>query len=186
MRRLPLRQSILMLIIVIALLIIALAGFVTIPMVLRIRQLNVEIQDTQLFLESQYEKTLQLKRSVNELPQVITQTAPYTQAFTEKETEVELITLFEDLANRNSINQSISISFNPNGSAPPVPKFTAQYKKPHYEVTLTANGAFEDTMSYLDEIERMPLYMIIDRMDLSANGNDTSLRFSVRIFVRDI
>lgn len=186
MRRLPLRQSILMLIIVIALLIIALSAFVTIPMILRIRQLNVEIQDTQLFLESQYEKTLQLKRSVNELPQVITQTAPYINAFTQEDSEVELITLFEDLASRHNINQSLDITFSSDGTPPPIPQLTAQYRKPQYEVALTARGSFDDVMAYLDEIEHMPLYMIIDQVDLNANGDMINIRFSVRIFVREI
>jgi len=188
MRRLPLRQSILMLIIVIVLIIIALAAFVTVPMILRIRNLNAEIQDTQLFLESQYEKTRQLKRSVNELPGIITQVAPYANAFTQKESEVAIITLFEDLAAAHNIVQSPNIGYNASGSAPPIPTLTAQYRKPHYEITLTARGSFEDLMSYMNAIEHMPLHMIIDGLELSADGSDgetLSMRFIARIFVRD-
>lgn len=190
MRRLPLRQSILMLIAIIVLIIVVLFAFVTVPMIFRIQGLNAEIHETQLFLETQYEKTRQLKRSINELPSVTVKVAPFVEAFTEEESEIDLITLLEDLATTYNITQSPTISFNPKGSAPPIPKFTSQYLRPHYEISLTARGSFENLMVYMDAIERLPLYMIIDAIELSSNGStpgeNMSLRFTARIFLRKI
>ncbi len=192
MRRIPLRQSISLLIAVISIIILLLIIFVTMPVVFRISNLSGNIQETQAFLESQYEKSRQLKRSVSELPEAITKAAKFSAAYTAPDTEVDTIRLMERLAAEHNIKQSLNISFREQGVAAPKRELTLQYRKPHYELSLLATGRFSDLMRYLDTLEKMPMHIIIDNVALSQGAADeegvttVNLRFNARIFVREI
>lgn len=191
MRRIPLRHSISLLIAVISIMILLLIVFITLPVVLRINNLSTSIQDTQAFLESQYEKSLQLKRSVSELPVAITKAAQFSNAYTKANTEVDIIRMMESIALEHNLKQSLDISFRGTGVPAPKKELTAQYRKPHYELSILATGSFVDLMSYLDTLEKLPLYVIIDSVELSQGTASTegspivNFRYTARIFVRD-
>ncbi len=155
------------------------------PTIKTIISLGSDISKIQQNLEEKYEISQKLRRSLQEIDKVEKNTVLYSQAFIKKGEELEVITALENIATENNITQNMDmVLVNTEGkdkSALP------QY----YKISFVTNGFFSDQIAYLDALNKLPYYVIIQNLNLEKRNkkenekNPLALTFEARIYVEN-
>lgn len=161
---------------------VAVTTLIIIPSVKSILALEKNINQTQKTLEQQYQKTQRLRRSIHELDPVLKQTEKFKQAFLESGGELSLITRLEELAAKHQVEQDLN--------ALPAAETAAatQQLPPYFVFSFFNQGAFADLVSYLNALEQLTPYLIIDhlRWEKGQRGPDSrapvTLRFDAKVY----
>ncbi len=178
-------KLIIILIIIVATLVIISLGIIY-PTVKKINELKNDITKIQNEVEQKYNNSQKLRRTMRELTETKTNTEKFTQATMKLGDELKVITELEDLALKYNIDQTLNISYSGNDAK--IKNTATQY----YELSFLNNGYFADHIKYLNEIEKLPYYIIIKNISLEkhqskATPNDTqipiTLSFSAKIYV---
>lgn len=191
MARVSLKYQVISLIVFIILAIACVVIVITLPAIRHIQGLSASISATERILENQYEKTKHMRKSVQELPDIIDQATILQSAALKRGAELSLITALEELAAKNHVKQQLDVVFTDlNAESPaPVKTGTKALHLPYYTVSVTANGDFKSLLAYLKSLEDLPTYISIDNlfMEKKPNINDQSppltLRFDGRVYV---
>ncbi|MBN1585079.1 hypothetical protein JW899_01795 [Candidatus Uhrbacteria bacterium] len=159
-------------------------GTVAVPSILSMRRLRTEIQQEYLDIERQYS----IRRQLGSSQKIIENIRPtlrklLSMAVTEGN-ELEFIRTLEQAADRNGINQSISLeTVNQND-------ITAWEKD--IPVTILTNGSYGATIAYLDSLHSLPYQITVRSLSMSAQGNGsesanirTEIRGTIRWLAKD-
>lgn len=154
---------------------------VVIPSALRIRALGSEIATTEEFLELQYQRAQQRQRSVRELATVYAATADYERAAVSPQSELALITTFEDLAAVYGLETNFDITYT---------EQRRQHLAGYYTFQTLNHGPFIQQLQFLQALEQLPYYVHISSMSLTSRpqgaqdaASDVSMRFTATIYV---
>lgn len=162
MQRLTVRQQIWVFSGIAATVILLVLIFIIYPAVKQIRELQMTIKDTHVFLEGRYQAIQKSKKSVAALPDIEEDVVVYSQALIKPGLELEFITRLEKLAEKHKIDQELSAILVEDGKN--IPKLRKQKGRAYYQFSFLNRGAFVDHMAYLRELEQSPFYLIIDRI----------------------
>ena len=155
------------------------------PTIKTIISLGSDIGEIQQSLEEKYENSQKLRRSLQEIDQVEKNTTQYSQAYIKKGAELEIITALENIATQNNINQNMDMTLIENQSADKAAM--PQY----YHLSVIANGSFVDQISYLNALNKLPYYLVIQNINLEKRNKKTegdnplTLSFEARIYVEN-
>lgn len=162
MQRLTVRQQIFLFIGISAAVLALILAFVVYPAVQHILELQKTIKETHTFLENRYQSIQKAKKSVAALPDVEEDAALFEKAVLAKGEELAFITQLEKLAERHRIDQELSAVFI--DDAKKQVKLRRQKGRPLYQFSFLNRGSYQDHMNYLEELERSPYYLFIDRI----------------------
>lgn len=190
MKHASIMKRLLVITILIFFVIICVGFFVVLPSVKRTRELQKHVQQTQVSLEQDYQKTIQLRRSVRELDAVYKQAQTYAQTTINSGDELNVITELESLASRYGVEQTLHVTFTdpkavPAGERKSLP---TKLKLPYYTFSFLNHGTFEQHMHFLEALEHLPYYLIIDSIQLEQRSGDTdrvTLRFDARVYTTE-
>lgn len=170
-----------------ALLLIACA--IIYPAVKNILELRGEINIIQQQLEERYEKTQKLKRSLKELSEIKSIAAEMKKTLARPGDELTIITALEKLAAEYQIDQTLNLEFideQKQKNENTIPRALPQY----YRLSFLNNGLFNNQLSYLSALQKLPYYIIIENINLEKRiqGEKKSiapitLRFDAIIYV---
>ncbi|HLD31732.1 MAG TPA: type 4a pilus biogenesis protein PilO [Patescibacteria group bacterium] len=147
------------------------------PTIRQVKRINAEAASIEAELEARYRNSQKLKQTLHELPLIRTKVEEIEKALAQTGDELALITELENLATRNSVNQSLKIS-------------TSQ-EKDHslFILSFITSGQYPDLVRYLAEIERLPYYVIIKEVKLEkkgeAQGSFLTLSFTGKVYVEN-
>lgn len=175
--------------ILIGVLIFAIGFFVILPSIQTIRELKKNINDTQKFLEEQYEKTQRMRRSVHNLDDIVLQTAKFDKLSIKEGSELEIITQLEELASKHNINQTLRVTFYNASENPTQPKNLPPLlnNKNYYVFSFNNTGSYENLAKFMKSVEELPYYFIIDSIQMSkiSERTDVTLRFDGILYIID-
>lgn len=189
-----LKQKLLIYILAISVVVIIVGGFIITPTVAKILSLRNDINNIEGELESRYEKIQSLKLSIQELPDIKSETDKFSAITIKPGEELNVITELEKIALENNIEQNTDLVFvdtkkdkptNTTAKKDSVEKSLPQY----YKFSFLNNGYFSDHIKYLQTLEKLPYYMIIDKLNFEKRNNDEkqlnkiTLRFDAIIYV---
>lgn len=184
--KISLSQRLSLSLVTLLIIILVICTLVLYPTIRSIISLGSDIGVIQQSLEEKYENSQKLRRSLQEINQVEKNTAQYSQAYIKKRSELEIITTFlENIATANNITQNIDMVLMENQGADKAAM--PQY----YKISFITNGSFLDQISYLDDINRLPYYLIIQNINLEKRNkkndgvNPLTLTFEARIYVEN-
>lgn len=161
--------------------------FVITPVVTDIRTLQTGIEETKALLETDHVKARQMRRTLQELPDIERELENYTGAFIEVGSELAVITELESLAAKHKLTQTLKATFT---DVKPSPSGRPSTALPYYSFSFMTNGTFTDQMNYVRDLEQLPYYLIIDGFDWqkgnTKSGETTTsqvtLRFEGKIY----
>ncbi|PIR03694.1 MAG: hypothetical protein COV59_04455 [Candidatus Magasanikbacteria bacterium CG11_big_fil_rev_8_21_14_0_20_39_34] len=165
------------------LVVLLIGGFIIYPAAKNIFELKKNIEQTHDELEQEYTKTKHLKKSLQELDSVKEVTAQFTSSTIPVGSELPMITLFEQLAQRYDIDQNLSL-----GTQDTVRYAMAKsnISDKYYVFSFLNHGTYKHHLQFLRELESMPFYVIIDKLQWSTHGsgptNDVTLRFDALVY----
>ncbi|HQF57050.1 MAG TPA: hypothetical protein PK831_00915 [Candidatus Magasanikbacteria bacterium] len=183
--KLPLIKKLFLSLIILVIIIFAICIIVLYPTIKTIISLGSEITEIQQEVEEKYDLSKKLRRSLQEIDQVEKNTNQYAKAYIKRGDELSIITALENMATENNIDQTINITFIEN--QPTDKNALAQY----YKISFVNNGYFSDQISYLDSLNKLPYYLIIQNINLekrnkkSGEINPLTLTFEARIYVEN-
>lgn len=192
MARINLRQQVLFTTIGIAVISIVIAGVIIVPAIRQILSLQTSINETQKFLEQQYEKTQRMRRSVHSLDSIILQTEKFQNTTIKEGDELRVITELEKLASDNNIEQNLRVEkIDPKENKapteteknlPPILK-----KAPYYTFSFSNAGSFENHIEYLKELEKLPYYLNISSLQFDKKNASglLGLRFNANVYIKE-
>lgn len=162
---------------------------VILPAVEKMKELQRFINVSEEEVDSSYQKTSRLKNSVQRLSEINNFVGRLGEMASDKNSELPLITAFENLAEKNHIAQSLGAQFVPADGA----AMSAGGLKSggYYVFTLRNTGLFQNHMAYLRDLENMPLYAIVSTVSMKKynsagqNADAIEMNFSVKIYSKD-
>lgn len=188
MTRLSLKNRILIVTTSAFMLTLLIIGLIILPSTYQIINLEKYIIQTEQETESNYQLATLLKKSINQLTEVAKTTERFTQFVVNKNTDLDLIKLFEKLAETHQITQNLSMQY----IAPQGNNLSVGIKNGGYYVfTFHNSGSFRDHINYLKAIEDLPFYMIINQLIWSKEGKNpdnsgpVTLNFTGKVYTKD-
>ncbi len=176
--RFSIKQQTLFLLGLTAILFVAVGITIIIPSVRRIQNLKKDIEQTQLYLERQYQRTQRLRRSTHEIAEVEEKIQEYSGAIIRSGEELSLITEFERLSGLYNVDQTLMVNF-----------FDGKNSgRPYYTFSFLNNAAFTDHVRYLKALEDLPYYIVINSLRFekrqlrAAGGSPITLSFDAAIY----
>lgn len=167
-------------------------GLVVWPTVNHILTLRNDINIIQQELENRYEKTQKLKRSLQELSTIREVVNQINQIAIEPGDEILVITQLEKIAIENNIEQNTDLNFVDTTKEKTVKTNTKKMAMPqYYKFSFLNNGYFEDHITYLETLEKLPYYLIIDNLSFEKRKgednlkNKITLRFDAIVYVKN-
>lgn len=189
MPQINIKKQMITMTILIGVLIFAIGFFVILPSIQTIRELKKNINDTQKFLEEQYEKTQRMRRSVHNLNDIVLQIAKFDKLSIKEGSELEIITQLEELASKHNINQTLRVTFYNASENPTQPKDLPPLlnKKNYYIFSFNNTGSYENLAKFMKSVEELPYYFIIDSVQMSkiSERTDVTLRFDGILYIID-
>lgn len=131
---------------------------VIVPTAQYITRLNNETTTLKDYLERKYETTTHLRSSIKQIEEVKQVVSEYPQYFFRPGDELALITALENIATKNKVIQKIENSNLDQKSAGLV------------RVSLSVNGQYGKTLSYLSDLEKLNYFINIERLQLTSAG----------------
>lgn len=182
----PVKQQITALILVMLLLSLCIIAFIILPTAKKITTLEHKIHNTEKFLEIQYQRIKQLRQSIVHLDDLAAAATLYDRAIISAGEELQLITEFESLAEKENIRQSLNVSYHEGE------KGVKGLKLPFVIFSFTNQGGFLHHIRYIEALEKLPYYVFIDRMQwekkpVSRGDSDETviLRFDAKVYIKE-
>lgn len=188
----------------IALTAVLIAFLILLPAVKNILELRIYVTNMQQDLNDRYEKTQKLKRSLLELNKIKIEIGEISKSLVDTGDELKIITEMETIAQNNKIDQNIDLNFikesatknqktinNEEGSTPTAQIDTKNKRAlpNYYQISLLNTGSFVDHLNYIQALEKLPYYIIIDSISFEKRQtnipNQTTpltLRFDAIIY----
>ncbi len=138
---------------------LAIIGFVIVPTVRSIQQLDQETYDLRMSLEQRYQNDLTVHSMLAEISKDKTAVAPYSVHLFHAGQELNLITFLEGTAQKDSITQKVVSS-----------NLDANHSQ-QITMSLALTGQYQNTLRYLDDLEHGPFFITITHLYLSPTQN---------------
>lgn len=132
--------------------------FIVIPSVRYISTITTDINRTNSELEDQYQKIRLLKKSISELSTIQQETNLLKETTITKGDELTVIRELESIASDTGVSQNMGVSFVEKGK---------DAKRDHYVFTFKTRGDIASLVAYINRIEHIPYYMIIDSLTIA-------------------
>lgn len=188
--RLSLKQQLMILIGVVTALTVAVAVAIIIPAVRTILELERDINQLQAFLEQQYQKTQQLRRSAQAVDELLLQIKPLDGATMKNGDELRMIKRLEGLAAAHRIDQTLVVNFT---EVPPAPLLveakSLALNQSHYTFSFLNHGRFDDHLQFLRALEAFPEYFVIRELHWEKRQHNPgaaapiTMRFDAVVYV---
>jgi len=181
--KLSLTKRLILYIIGIALGLFIIAGFIVTPTVNDILTIKGDINIIQGELEKRYERTQKLKRSIQELNSLREEANKFAQATIRQGEELRVITELENLANIYQIDQTLNLQFHDTSEDKPTKGSKAKVHPlpQYYRFSFLNNGQFEDQLKYLQALETLPYYLIINNLQLEKRGGEEDVKSPITV-----
>jgi hypothetical protein len=187
MKIVSLQKKLRVIIVLLFILLVGVVSFIIYPTIRDILALEQEIHDTELFLESQYQRSLQISRQTIDTDEIASSTADLITLTVPVGSELEIIKKFESFASTYTIEQNLNVSY----TDPSQSELSIGY----YTFTFLNHGLFEDHISYLHALLSEPYVVHIDTIDMTRRntltdrvGQDVqsqvTLRFSAILYAK--
>jgi hypothetical protein len=156
---------------------IAMSVTIIVPSVRHMNTLGTDIRDIQKELEQDYKETQDMRRTLRELEDVLSEISIYETMAMPIGDELAVITELEHLAKEHTLSQTLGATYHGANDSVGLP---------YYTFSIVVHGTFENIFTYLQTIEAKSYYVLINSIDLSKAGeNNTTLRFDARIYVQN-
>lgn len=152
-------------------------SFIIIPQYRSIKKMNQSIFELRSTLETKYEKTRRLHKSQLKLVEARQTASDLQSLFIKSGEEINFISSLENLADKFSLEQKLSLS--------PIYKETGtELNKMNLQIT--AKGEFKNLMAYFSELDRHAYLISVSEINLSR-GTASALILSLKahVYVRD-
>ncbi|MFA5211484.1 MAG: hypothetical protein WC414_03185 [Patescibacteria group bacterium] len=140
------------------------------PTVKYIKGLKRNIEITENEIEKSYQKINSLKNSINKLGEIKSEVEPFYFLTLDEGDELSVIKVLESLASQNNVLQTLDVNFN---DCKTLSKDNL-YNKPHYVFKLKLVGKYVDILNYLDDLEELPYYFLIDQISFGLEKNQSN------------
>ncbi|MEK7644157.1 MAG: GspMb/PilO family protein [Patescibacteria group bacterium] len=171
MIRVSLKKKAIALVIISALLTLVIVILIIFPAVKRIRNLDGFISASEEEIEGSFQKTTRLKSSVKKLSETIREIGELGDMTSDKSSELELITMFEELADQNNVTQNLNMQFS--GSEQIKKKNAGLKDGGYYLFSQKITGRYPNLLAYLRSMEDMRYYLIVDDLNIRKNTEDS-------------
>jgi len=158
---------------------------IIVPSIRYITEIKQNIENTEAELEENFTKIQLLKKSIRELDDVQEKTQNFYFATITEGDELIVIRELERIAEKYAIFQDLNVSYSDG---------TAQNKDekkddPHYIFTFHNQGSFQDHLKFLSELDKLPYYIIIDKLqwtktNVRDENQQVNLNFNGKIYIR--
>lgn len=155
-------------------------------------------------LNDRYEKTQKIKHSLLELSKIKVEIGEISKSLVDTGEELKIITELETIAQNNHIDQNIDLNFirksttknqktvNNEEDGAPTTQVDTKNKRAlpnYYKISLLNTGSFTDHLNYIQALEKLPYYIIIDNINFEKRQTNTpnqaspiTLRFDAIIY----
>lgn len=147
------------------------------PTIIRIKTVNHDALDLQVYLEKRYENARQMRNSIKQIKGIQEAVAHYNQYLFFTGDELRLITDLENLANKNQLEQRIENT-----------NFTMDSSR-HLNIGLTITGDYQQLLQYLADLESRDYFLNITQLHwtglppTASKSNRAQMRLQISLYV---
>lgn len=147
--------------------------FIIQPTIIDIKTFNDRIQMERVALENKYASRRNIKNIIADLKYASDGIAPFEEKIiVKKGQEVSFVSGLEQIAGKNNLAQKIKITPAPleaSNISPltgPVPGVVKQ------NIFITLSGGYIDALKYINDLEKSPVYIIINSINIGSGGGE--------------
>lgn len=141
---------------------VGIVGAIIVPTVRYILDLDRQANELRILLEKKNERAIHFRATLKQIDRIKAEAPDFSVYFFSLGDELKLVTTLENLANRTAVNQHIN-STN-------IDSITNQ----RVLFTLTVYGEYEKVLNYLSELERLPYFLNITKLNLVPSADRTN------------
>ena len=156
--------------------VIGIFKFIFSPTLKEVNNLTQKITDAQTELEAQYNNRINLVSNIEKVKEIRETSSGLINQFIKPGQELVFITQIEDIATKNNVEASITLS----------PVINKKGKKGEFNelFSIRLEGNFNDVQKSLVELERLPNIIIVDSVAINSNelveDEPSSISMSIR------
>ncbi|MDD3663148.1 MAG: hypothetical protein PHT84_04755 [Candidatus Pacebacteria bacterium] len=168
MKKLKIKHKVILSTFLIALSLFVVIFLIILPTIKYIDSLKENIAITEIEIEESYQKIILLKNSINQLDDIKEKVEPFYFLTLNEGEELTIIKELEDLAVYNNLSQNLDVSFNknPGNSKDNISNLA------HYVFKIRISGNFTDVLNYIDDLEELPYYFLIDQVSFARQKSE--------------
>lgn len=145
--------------------------FFTAKTILDIIDLDKQIYQTRLELETKYQQGMSLKKINLEIERSQTRLEKINEIIIKTENTLDFINDIEKTAEANNINHSIKL-----------PDFEKPKTPTPITVQLTLNGSYVNTLRFIEELQHKPYYINIYKLTFNQQGNEVMTSIEANMY----
>lgn len=147
--------------IIVSALTVAVVMLVIIPTIHDIKKISQAVYEERVDLERKYRRGQLLRETIKEFEKFQPQQGKLMDTFIVRGQELAFITTLEQIARQNNVTQDIQISF---------PEADNEKTFSEAPLTLSAQGSFSQIVEYMNNLERLNIYLIFSSLKMTAAG----------------
>ncbi|MEA3272521.1 MAG: hypothetical protein U9P90_02530 [Patescibacteria group bacterium] len=137
---------------------------IIIPVINDIRDLKQEIYEQRLGLEKRYVQRFSMRRIITNFREIHDNMNTILSIFLSPGDELTFITMLEQQADKNEVDLQIYFL--------PQEKNTYPDGKQKIDLTLSAKGNFKDIIGFMNDIEKLNTYILLNSVNLTTRAED--------------
>ena len=142
--------------------------WIIIPVIKEIQNLNEQIYNQRLSLEKKYVQRFSVRKITANLIEINEGMDEILTIFLPQNGEISFITKLEEISDKHRVNLRIFLL--------PEEKNNYPYGKQKFDLTLSVEGAYENVLRFINDIEKIDTHILIDSISFTHGlGNDDSV-----------
>lgn len=160
--RLTIQKKSIVIVIIFFLVAFAIVGAIIVPSIMSIRELDEQTINLRTYLEKKYQKTHNIRMSVQESEQMRSSTKTFPDHLFHGSQTLELVTTLESFAASNSVDQRIGATT------------LDQVTEGKATLAITVTGDYKNVLAYMRDIENLKYFMTITSLQMSPLADRNS------------
>ncbi|XOU94798.1 MAG: hypothetical protein ACNFW9_01895 [Candidatus Kerfeldbacteria bacterium] len=165
------KKKIIILTTTLSLIVVTICVFLLYPYYSEIQTQNTEIKDKRIQLAIYQEQRKNIDKTRTDLKKIEKDSNSLSLIFLEQEDILDFVDTLESISGKNNLEQNLELTN--------IESF--QIDK-NLMIGITLNGQWDDIMNYLNTLEILDQYVILDNLNFSKNGINIKLTFTAIIY----
>lgn len=141
-------------------------GVGVVPNMSTITQLGTEIHDQRIQLEIFNQERTNIEKTQQDFNLIKNNLDKISKIFIEETDIIAVLSAIENLSEKNEVQQTLSISSTPDKN-----------DEKALRLVMSVNGTWSQTYAYMNDLERLPYYVIVHDVTMSGTADDITISF---------
>lgn len=181
--RLTLKQRTIARIVFLCGIILAISLGIIMPTYQAINTVTTDISTSEAQVEAAAIKARKIRTTITTLPEAEAKLAQLSQITLPAGQELPLIEQLESIAAQEQVVLDLDVQIVPTNQNKQLSHIRKQGIEQYYDFTLVTQGTLAQNMAFLQRLEQLPFYILMDTISIKQRADQNTFRYSIAILM---